>query len=80
MINEIERLNNALRIKVQESQEWQDKLGQANVRFNSLIAENEQLRNANAQLMREYENLRLKIQEYDHKYDIPMIVGSAGST
>lgn len=80
MINEIERLNNALRIKVQESQEWQDKLGQANVRFNSLIAENEQLRNANAQLMREYENLRLKIQEYDQKYDIPMIVGSAGST
>lgn len=80
MINEIERLNNALRIKVQESQEWQDKFGQANVRFNSLIAENEQLRNANAQLMREYENLRLKIQEYDQKYDIPMIVGSAGST
>lgn len=60
LIQEIERLNNALGIKVRESQEWQEKYNQIVNKFTGAAAEFDKLQQVYNQLLRDSELSKLR--------------------
>ena len=67
-LGEIERLNNALRVKVQESQEWYSKCIQVENEVTMLRHQYESVTTVVGQTTQETEAYRRRIQEHEQKY------------
>lgn len=55
LMPEIERLNNTLRVKIQQSQEWQEKYTQISTRFTGAASEFDKLQAIYNHLLRDSE-------------------------